>query len=177
MRRLVPRIFQAMAWLVVLWADLSPAYTPASAELPPQASGFSRGLLNFIVLPASAPFPRVAVWTAILISAAGLALMVAPTASSRFRRFLWIAELAGTTFLSAVAIAPYLTSYRIVLMPRTFVLMTLLACSRALPSLGVVGERFHLASAKRAPIVAGLVAGAFFASAAWHALTQFEGNY
>jgi len=176
-RRLVPRIFQAMGWLVVLWADFSPAYSPASAELPPGASGFSRGLLNFIILPASAPFPRVAVWTAVLISAAGLALMAAPTPSSRFRRFLWIAELAGTTFLSAVAIAPYLTSFRIVLMPRTFVLMTLLACSRALPLLGVVGERLHLASAKRAPIVAGLVAGAFFASAAWHALTQFEGNY
>ena len=166
-----------MAWLVVLWADLSPAYTPARAELPPGARGFSRGLLNFIILPVSAPFPRVAVWTAVLISAAGLALMAVPIPFSRFRRFLWIAELAGTTLLSAVVIAPYLTPFRIVLMPRTLVLMTLLACSRALPSLPAVGERLRLASAKRAPIVAGLVAGAFFASAAWHALTQFEGNY
>src|SRR5438093_8600728 len=50
-------------------------------------------------------------------------------------------------------------------------------CSSALPSLVAIGDRLRLGTAPRAPIADGLVAAAFFASTAWHALALYEGNY
>jgi hypothetical protein len=180
----VLRVFGAIAWLVVLWTDLSPAYTPARAELPPGASGFSRGLLNFIVLPASAPFPQISTWGAALVAVAValvVIVVILPRAlamhRSTSRWYWWTTELAGMVFLSLVAIAPYVTRFRIVLMPRTFVLMSLLICASALPSLVAIGDRLRLGTSPRAPIAVGFVAAAFFASTAWHALALYDGNY
>jgi len=171
------RLVGAIVWLAVLWTDLSPAFTPARAELPTGASGFSRGLLNFIVLPASAAFPPVTTWTVVWTMVVGLVLMAIALRHAQSRWYWWALELAATTFLGLVAIAPYVTVYRIVLMPRTFVLMSLLLCSSSLPSLAAVRDRLRLGSAPRGPMVAGLVAAAFFASAAWHALALSGGNY
>jgi len=73
--------------------------------------------------------------------------------------------------LSAVSVSPYVTPYRIVLAPRTFVLCVVLVC-------GVrVLARVRLWHPGWTPLMTGLAAAAFFASALLQTLPSYDGRY
>ena len=62
----------ALAALLCLWvlrANVSPDFTPIRSELA-NAHGFSRGLVNLVVLPADEPFTRAPAWTLVFVALA-----------------------------------------------------------------------------------------------------------
>jgi hypothetical protein len=171
-------------WIVVaalcLWvlaANVSPDFTPVRSELA-TAHGFSRGILNLVVLTSSESFTHAPVWS--LLACAALFLVLAglpkPYLVTDFGATgVGIARLlpagGAVALLLAVAISPYVTPYRAVLAPRTFALSLAIVC--ATRAYGAV----RLLFARWTPIATGIVGAAFFASAMLQALAAYSGNY
>jgi hypothetical protein len=174
---------KTLAWtataLLCLWAlhaNVSPDFTPVRAELG-NARGFSRGLLNLVVLPADAPFNLAPAWGLIVCAAAFVLLSsrrprrLPHETAPRVRRAFLIAGGAAALVLAAAVASPYLTGFRIVLAPRTFVLcLMLIVGARAID---VVRPRLS----RWPPIVAGAIAAAFVISAMLQTLSAYNGNY
>jgi hypothetical protein len=167
------RTLQRAAWLLaalvclwVLYADVSPAWTPARSAFA-DVRGFSRGILNLVVLPAGQLFPRAPLWSVVLCAAA---LLVA-AARMRFTRGTVIGAAAAAVVLSAVALAPVVSPYRVVLAPRTLALCVLLLGAGAFTDVG------RWLRARWTPLLSGLLGLAFFASAMLQVLGTFGGNY
>ena len=175
---------KTLAWiataLLCLWAlhaNVSPDFTPVRSELG-NARGFSRGVLNLVVLPADAPFSRAPGWGLIVCAAAfvllGARRPVRSTHESkpRLRRAVVIAGGAAAVIVAAAVASPYLTAFRIVLAPRTFVLcVTLILGARAFASRAadgcLAGRRSLMAQSPPA----------FVASAMLQTLAAYDGNY
>jgi hypothetical protein len=156
----------ALLCLWVLYAAVSPSCTPVRSEFA-NARGFSRGLLNCVVLPAGEPFARAPAWS-FGIWAAVLALAGWRAKRTRGTALL---EAAAIVLLAAVALSPFVSPYRVVLAPRTFSLLALmLAAARAAEAARWLRERWT-------PLLSGLLGAAFFASAMLQALGAFGGNY
>jgi hypothetical protein len=176
----------AIAWvvtgLVCLWvlhANVSPDFTPVRSELA-NAHGFSRGLLNFVVLSAEASFRHAPRWAFVLCAGLFLVLgrrgvvpLPAATAATVHNgaRSANIAGGAAAALLAAVALSPYVSPYRVVLAPRTFVLCVLLIVGPR----GVRAMRPFLPA--WTPVATGVAAAVFIASAVLHTLPAYQGNY
>lgn len=158
----------ALLCLWVLHANVSPDFTPIRSELA-NAHGFSRGLLNFVVLSADEPFSRVPAWTIVFVALL-LSYVVSALRQAQGVRTLFLVGFA-LAFLAAVALSPYLTPYRVVLAPRTFALCLLLLGSARMAS---VGAWLH---ARWTPLLSGALGAALFASAMLQALGTYGGNY
>jgi hypothetical protein len=152
----------------VLHANVSPDFTPIRSELA-NARGFSRGLLNFVVLSADQPFSHAPAWTIVFVALL-LSYVVSALRQTQGVRTVFLVGFA-LAFLAAVALSPFLTPYRVVLAPRTFALCLLLLCSARLAR---VGAWLH---ARWTPLLSGAVGAAFFASAMLQALGTYGGNY
>src|SRR5712691_8313960 len=103
-------------------ANVSPDFTPIRSELA-NAHGFSRGLLNFVVLSADQPFTRAPAWALVFVALLFLLLLVRtvrlPSLSLRpgkadptYQTGRYISGLA-VAFLTAVALSPFVTRYRV----------------------------------------------------------------
>jgi len=152
--------------LSVLYADVSPAWTPDRAAFG-NVRGFSRGLLNFVVLPAGQPFNAAPPWTVVL----GAAVLVAAATRARFTRGTVLTVATGTAILAVVALSPLLSPYRIVLAPRSFALCLLLLCA------GAAIDAANWLRARWTPRLSGVLAFVFFASLMLQVLGTFGGNY
>jgi hypothetical protein len=164
--KLVARLLASLLALWVLYACVSPQCTPARSEFA-HARGFSRGLLNLVVLPAREPFARAPMWSLILCAAV---LLAGSRRSKAGRRLNFAASLAAA-LLAAVAVSPLVSPYRVVLAPRTFGLLVLLLCAAtAIDWAQWLRERWT-------PMMSGAAGAAFFASAMLQTLGAFGGNY
>jgi hypothetical protein len=167
--RVVVWCVAALLCLWVLRANVSPDFTPIRSELT-NAHGFSRGLLNFVVLSADQSFTHVPAWPIVLV-----VLLLSYVVRRLSRTGAQAAPLFLVGFplflLAAVALSPYLTPYRVVLAPRTFVLCLVLLCSAGTSNVrGWLGARWT-------PLLSGALGAAFFASAMLQALGTYGGNY
>jgi hypothetical protein len=134
------------------------------------AHGFSRGLLNLVVLPADEPFRGVPAWAIGAAIAAFLLLGTVKPGSTVGARGL-AAEAAGTAILLIVALAPAVTAYRVVLAPRTFILCAvLISASRGLRMARSIPVHWM-------PALSGALGAAFFASALLQTSATYGGNY
>jgi hypothetical protein len=178
----------ALAALLCLWvlrANVSPDFTPIRSELA-NAHGFSRGLLNLVVLSTDQPFTHVPAWTMVFV---GLAFLLLPAVrlppsplrgyggpgkrdlDHRVSTFLRLVRIGAVGLLLAVAVSPYVTPYRVVLAPRTFALCGLLLSAPLAFEAGVrLGRQWT-------PLLSGALGAAFFASAMLQALGTYGGNY
>jgi hypothetical protein len=162
-------LFSALLCLWVLVSSVSPEFTPVSSELR-NAHGFSRGLLNLVVLPGDEPFRGVPAWAFGAAMAAFLLLGMVKPGSPVGARGL-AAEVAGTTILLIVALAPAVTAYRVVLAPRTFILCAvLISATRGL-------RMARSVPVQRMPALSGALGAAFFASALVQTSATYGGNY
>jgi hypothetical protein len=162
-------LLSALLCLWVLLTNVSPDFTPVSSELR-NARGFSRGILNLVVLPAAEPFRGAPLW-AIGVAIAALLLLakVQPHPAGAVRG--GFAEIAGTAILLVVATGPLVTPYRVVLAPRTFVLCAALVSARRLVRVA------RLTPVKWRPVLAGALGAAFFASALVQTAAAYDWNY
>ncbi len=159
----------ALAALLCLWvlgANVSPDFTPIRSELA-NAHGFSRGIVNLVVLPVDAPFTRAPAWAMVFVALVFLLLLV----GNRTRTTVRYITGPAIAFLIAVGLSPYVTPYRVVLAPRTFALCLLLVCSARVSGVGAwLRQRWT-------PLLSGALGAAFFASAMLQALGTYGGNY
>ena len=182
MSRSIVWFVAALLGLWVLRANVSPDFTPIRSELA-NARGFSRGVFNLVVLPADQPFARAPALTLFLYAAFLLVLAgVRPAPRSDWRGVLSsVLAAMAVVLLSAVAVSPFVSPYRIVLAPRTFALFVLLAyAARAFGAVSALTARWTMADAarRRLLIVSTAVLGAaFFASAMFQTLATYDGNY
>ena len=165
--------------LWVLGMNVSAAFTPVRSELV-DARGFSRGLLNFVVLRRAQSFERAPEWSALLSAGAFLLLWFAPL--QRAGRTARVLSAVGAVLFSMTMLSAYVSPYRIVLMPRTFVLGALLLWAPRLAGvMSIVRERTRSASGawiRRLQIACcGVIGAAFFASAMLQTLAANQGNY
>ena len=176
MRTRLAWVVAALLCLWVLAASVSPDFTPVRSELA-NAHGFSRGVLNFVVLSSGEPFTHAPAWS--VVACGALFLLLAgkvPHAVSGFSRTgVGTARLLPAGFaivlLLAVALSPYVTPYRVVLAPRTFALCVVLVCAtRAIGAVRVLLARWT-------PIATGVVGAVFVASAMLQTLATYGGNY
>jgi hypothetical protein len=171
-------IAAAFVCLSTLAANVSPQFTPVRSELA-GARGFSRGPVNLVVLPSDAGFSHVPLAMGIFCAAGFLVLAMVRGGSDR-RGYPEIRRASSTgvvlawtslALLTAVLLSPYLTPYRIVLAPRTFVLCLL--CVYGVRAMHLMGRR----PASWPPVAIGLVAAAFFAAAMFQTRASYDGNY
>lgn len=124
--------------------------------------GFTRGTIEFVILPAGQPFARPAAWLA--AAALGwIALLVfgTPVALPGWTRALHGALAASLLALfAAAAISPLVSPYRIVLAPHTYLIaLAVMAAPQALSLLILVTHRIAAAaraSARSIPVAASL---------------------
>jgi hypothetical protein len=144
--------------------------------------GFSRGLLNLEVVPAGQSFPRTPVGSLVLLT---LVLIVVGLVGT-FPLIGWqhVLALAGAMIgwlvLSAVAIAPIVSRFAIVLSPRTFALCLLLVSGSRLAWMADRASSWfgRTRARHRAAVVAcGALTATFFASAVLQTLARYDGNY
>ena len=177
MRVGAPWFVAALLSLWVLRANVSPDFTPIRSELA-NAHGFSRGVLNLVVLAANEPFGRMPVWS-VLLCAAVFLLLAGVTSTARPATAL-LAGLA-VTLLGAVAISPYVSPYRLVLAPRTFALLVgLVSATRMFGAWSTLAKRWTpLEAVRRRLLIAltGAMGAAFFTSAMLQTLAIYGGNY
>jgi len=181
--RVASRWLAALLCLWVLYANVSPDFTPVRSELT-SARGFARGVLNLVVLPDGQAFGHMPVWSFVICGAllvvvfGGLikpALASGLTGSSRrdgvSRLLRPVPAALASLLLLAVALSPSVTPYRVILAPRTFALCVVLLCaSRAagvMPSL----RRGWM------PLASGALGAAFFTSMLIQTVTIYGGNY
>jgi hypothetical protein len=189
-----------LAWFVAallcvwaLGANVSPDFTPIRAELA-NARGFSRGVLNLVVLPAAEPFTHAPKWSALVCAAVLLLLSTVRLKPDTTYDTAWdpssapakalagpirlkpnttikVVAASGIALLAAVVLSPYVTPYRVVLAPRTFGLCLLLVCAApAFRAVTWLRERWT-------PLMSGALCAAFFGSAMLQALATYGGNY
>src|ERR1700730_17028344 len=93
----------ALLFLWTLRSNVSPAFTPVRAELT-NARGFSRGLLNLVVLRSDQPFEHMPAWSLFAV-AAGLLLLgsVPPLWPGGWRRIAQ--RIIGGTAVTLIAAA------------------------------------------------------------------------
>src|SRR5262249_20884937 len=112
----------ALLCLWVLSTNVSPDFTPVRSELT-AARGVSRGRINLVVLPTTAPCTRAPAWSLILCGA----ILALGGLEARFGR-RWrlpertsgmasAASLSGVVLLAAVALSGIVSPYRLVLAP------------------------------------------------------------
>lgn len=189
----------ALLSLWVLRANVSPDFTPIRSELA-DAHGFSRGVLNFVVLPADQPFSRMPAWSGFLYAALFLLLVTVPVPPSPLRGYggagrvdtttssdrpvstvLRLMPFAAIGLFLAVVLSPYVSPYRVVLAPRTFALLVVLVCAtRARGAASMAAANWKPEDAVRRRLSVGLTAAmgaAFFASAMFQTLAIYRGNY
>jgi len=168
----------ALLALWVLRLNTSPAFTPARAELA-NARGFSRGLVNLVVLPRDLSFVSAPGWASVAVVAGFLVL-------AWIRPPVGLAATAvpvlGATLFALVALSGSLTPYRLVLAPRTFVLGVLLLwtprLSRIVSSIRARPWITREATVGRLAIFGcGALGAAFYGSAMHQTLATFDGNY
>jgi hypothetical protein len=195
------RLGWSVAALLCLWvlaANVSPDFTPVRSELT-DVRGFSRGILNLVVLSDSQPFTHAPAWSFAACAALFLILMVrlkpdttnegvrlkpdttretvdtrrpdSYVVSGFSRTVLQIMCIGAIGLLLAVAVSSYVTPYRVVLAPRTFALCVLLICIA-----GAFGAVRWLAG-RWTPVASGIAGALFFASAMLQTLAGFGGNY
>jgi hypothetical protein len=145
--------------------------------------GFTRGLLNFVILPREQSTPRAAWWLWVLTALAA-AFMWTPADRPMSRAARLPLATAGAVlfglFLAAV-LAPLITPYRVGLSPRT---LGLGLAVFALPGALAAGRRWRDNPAWAGPgrsmaaiTTCGLLAAGFYLSAMVQALERFDGNY
>ena len=160
--------------LWVLYANVSPDFTPIRSELT-NARGFARGILNLVVLPANESFGRMPAWSFVMCGAL-LVVLGGITPAVRHVLLAKVRLKPDPTWLvmgllTAVALSPYATPYRVVLAPRTFALCLVLLCAaRAAAVMPSLARRWM-------PIVSGALGAAFFASAMLQTMAIYDGNY
>jgi hypothetical protein len=182
--RQLPWIAAAFLTLWVLHSHVSPQFTPLRAELAGVA-GFSRGILNLVVLPAGTPFRHAPAWSLAACGAVFLLLAgVRRRAWTRTRKLEVMAtglHAVAIALFAAVGLSPYVSSYHVVLAPRTFMLGLALLCFPRLAAAasfagdhrapaGTVGRRLLVAAS-------GVLGALFFASAMLQTLASYGGNY
>ena len=153
-----------------------------SAELA-NLHGFSRGLLNFVVLPARRPVERAPVW--LLVLGFGGTALILLVRSPFSHRALWWAHAGSVAVMLALfataSLSPVLSPYRIVFEPRTFFLgLAILVAPSAFMTVRDACRRLPwTARERRAAAVAacGTVAFSFFGSAMLQTLASYHGNY
>jgi len=175
-------------FLWVLHANVSPDFTPVRSQLS-DARGFSRGLLNFVVLPGDRPFQSPPGWAFAAVVAVfvllGFQLKLdgarAQEVGSLFLAPSSVLAGVGVTLLFAVAMSPYASRYRVVLAPRTFVLCMVLSCApRAFSAVAAIRAEWPLSDqlTRRLHMAACAALGmAFFGSAMIQTLATYGGNY
>lgn len=183
------RANQVLRWIAVallfVWAlraNVSPAFTPIRAELT-NAHGFSRGLLNFVVLRSDQPFEHVPAWS-LFAAAAGFLLLggVAPLRPGGWRRIAQpiVSGMAGAV-AAVAALSGVATTSRIVFAPRTFVFLCLLVgFSRIARVVAVARANWPVGEARTRQLgiaASGAIGAAFFASMMLQTLTDYRGNY
>lgn len=177
MRITLAWVVAALLCLWVLAANVSPDFTPVRSELA-NAHGFSRGVLNLVVLPGGESFTHAPAWS--LLACAALFLLlggikVPHVLSGSSRTGVRTARLIPAGFaivvLLAVALSGYVTPYRVVLAPRTFALCAVLVCAtRAFIAGAWLAKRWT-------PLLSGVLGATFFASAMLQTLSTYGGNY
>jgi hypothetical protein len=116
-----------------------PARSRAADRSTDAICGFSRGLVDLIVLPTAQPF-RHAPWFFVLFAlAAAIPLVLygdlgAPIRVRTIQRA--ITAIAAVVFV-AIAGAPFASTYRIVIAPHTFVLLYLLLLNEGLTAASI----------------------------------------
>lgn len=171
------RLIAFVIWLVVLNTAVSPAFTPIRAELPTNARGFSRGLLNFVVLPAGTPFPRGSRWLLLVTIAVGISLVFAATRTRQRRRAAGALEAVALALFVAVLLAPKVTPYAIVLTWRTFVLLTALLFSAPLIQGFSDAYAWFTPRASLAVATVALLGATFFGAAVLEQARAYDWNY
>ena len=174
----------AMLCLWVLHANVSPDFTPIRSELA-NAHGFSRDVLNLVVLSSDQPFSRAPAWSVLACAVVLLLLGGLRRQPRPGWRGTAPAVLAGiaVTLLAATAVSPYVSRYRVVLAPRTFVLCAGLLC--AVRAFGTSerssrGARWTWTESVRRRtliVLCGALGAGFFASAMLQMLATYGGNY
>lgn len=148
-------------------------------------TGFARGLLNLDVVPRGQRVDHPS-WLAValLIACAAAAGRLVPARLAPRLRLAWSAvAVVSLVILAAVAAAPVLSPYEIVLSPRTFALLALVLSLRRLTTIAAfVRDRVftpHARPAARFLAVAGcgLIAASVFTSAAVQEASRYGGNY
>jgi hypothetical protein len=172
----------ALLFVWAHWSNVSPAFTPLRVELT-DARGFSRGLLNFVVLGSSRPFEHVSAWSLLAVAAGFFLLGRVPPLRLRGWRQIAQGIIAGAavTLIAAAAISSVVTTSRIVFAPRTFWLACLLLAFSRLahvavrvranwPVSGTTSRRLGIAAS-------GAIGAIFFASMMLQTLSSYQGNY
>jgi hypothetical protein len=144
--------------------------------------GFSRGLLNLDVVPAGQSFPRTPVWSLILLTLVLIGLgFVETTLLTGWRHILAVSGAAvGWLVLSAVAIAPIVSPFAVVLSPRSFALCLLLLSGKRLAWVAHRAASGYLRTNtrnRRVVAACGALSAAFFASAVLQTRAGYDGNY
>jgi hypothetical protein len=174
----------AFLTLWVLHGNVSPQFTPLRAELA-GVEGFSRGILNLVVLQAGTPFRPAPAWSLALCGAGFLLLAGVRRRAWTGRRKLEVMatglQAAAVALFAAVVLSPYVSSYHVVLAPRTFVLgLALLCFPRAAAATSLAGEHWVPAGTVRPRLLvaaSGVLGALFFASAMLQTLAVYGGNY
>jgi hypothetical protein len=161
----------------------APGWSLESIELA-NVHGFSRGLLNFVVVPAGARVETIDAWIWLAVTAALVLLFVSCSilrAAPVFRWWLAVPGLTMATLFVAAELLRRLTPYRVIWAPRTFVLALLFLIGPYACALVAawVGRRpsTRLRSGPLAIAIGGAAGFCFFASAAWQTLPDYDGNY
>src|SRR2546423_3893504 len=107
----------------VLRSNVSPDFTPIRSELA-NARGFSRGVLNFVVLPAAEPFTHARAWSVILCGAifllvtiygstwgppSGGPIRLKPDPTYKTLTIATVTAASAIALLVLVALSPYVT--------------------------------------------------------------------
>ena len=104
-------------------AGTTSQWTVEYAELA-NVHGFTRGAVEFLILPAAQPFAAPAPWA--LVALAVWALLVSTRRPAPWPRWLRVAHvtlsIASSTLFLAAALSSVVSSYRVVLAPHTFIL-------------------------------------------------------
>ncbi len=169
----------------ITFAANDDAFVMQAAEIS-NAHGFSRGLVDLIVLPTRQPFRRVPWFVALFALAAAI-----PLASDRHFRVpirvrtsqRAMAASAAVVF-GAIAVAPFVSAYRVVIAPHTFVLLYLLLLNDGVTALSIdLGQRVWsrrtrlrvLASTRGMPILLG-AALILYAAFIWQHMGAYAGG-
>ena len=193
MQARIVSIAMALLSLGVLQANVSPDFTPIRSELA-NARGFSRGILNLVVLPDGEPFRGMPAWSVLLYAVLFLFLFTVRLkpdttygsdtthgSKTRVSTMLRFMALIAIGLLLAVLVSPYVSPFRLVLAPRTFALLVVLVCAtRAFGAWSTIVSRWTPADAVRRRLgiaAAGAIGAAFFASAMFQTLAIYGGNY
>jgi hypothetical protein len=143
------------------------------------ARGFARGLMNFVIVPATQPLPAPP-WSAIVALLLAVALLVRGARRERApgSRWLWALPWISLPLMFAIAASGLVSPYRVVLEPRTFILLLVAgtapwAAALRQPILTAVRSRGIVGAA----IVTAGAAVLFYGAVVADLNRTFDGNY